>query len=154
MCGHVWACSADFYRYQLASHCRRTQIWLRELIPTEENASLQEPDRKQSFNWQKTGYFQRVAMFTIICLLASCLNSVESKVKSERITQSCLTLCDPMDCSPPGSSVHGILQARILKWVAISFSRGSSRPRDRTWVSCIAGWYFTIWATREVQEES
>ena len=45
--------------------------------------------------------------------------------------------CDPMDCSLPDSSVHGILQARILEWVAISFSRGSSRPRDRIWVSCI-----------------
>ena len=51
--------------------------------------------------------------------------------------QSCLTLCDPMDCSPPGSSVHGILQARILEWVAISFSRGSSHPRARTQVSYI-----------------
>ena len=48
------------------------------------------------------------------------------------VTQWCLTLCDPMDCSPPGSSVHGILQARVLEWVAISFSRGSSRPRDWT----------------------
>ena len=48
----------------------------------------------------------------------------------------CLTLCHPMDCSPPGSSVHGILQARILEWVAISFSRGSSQPRDGTCVSC------------------
>ena len=45
--------------------------------------------------------------------------------------------CDPMDCSPPGSSVHGILQTRILKWVAVSFSRGTSRPRDRTQISCI-----------------
>ena len=53
----------------------------------------------------------------------------------------------PMDCSPPGSSVHGILQARILEWVAISFSRGSSQHRDQTWVSCIAGRFFTIWAT-------
>ena len=51
--------------------------------------------------------------------------------------QLCLTLCDPMDCSPPGSSVHGILQAGILEWVATSFSRGSSRPRDRTQVSRI-----------------
>ena len=50
------------------------------------------------------------------------------------VTQSCLTLCDPMDCSPPGSSVHGILQARILEWVAISYFRGSSRPRDQTHV--------------------
>ena len=51
--------------------------------------------------------------------------------------------CDPMDCSSPGSSVDGILQARILEWVAIPFSRGSSRPRDRSWVSCIAGRFFT-----------
>ena len=64
------------------------------------------------------------------------------------VTQSCLTLCDPMDCSLPGSSVHGILQARILVWVAIPFSRGSSWPRDRTQVSYIAGRFFTIWATR------
>ena len=49
------------------------------------------------------------------------------------------TLFNPMDCSPPGSSVHGIFQARVLEWVAISFSRGSSQPRDRTWVSCIVG---------------
>ena len=59
--------------------------------------------------------------------------------------------CDPMDCSPPGSSVQGISQARILQWVAISFSRGSSQPRDRTHVSCIAGGFFTIWATREAK---
>ena len=50
--------------------------------------------------------------------------------------QSCLTICDPIDCSLPGSSVHGILQARILKWVAIPFSKGSSQARDRTQVSC------------------
>ena len=62
-------------------------------------------------------------------------------------TQACLTLCDPMDCSPPGSSVHGILQARILEWVTISFSRGSSWPRDRTWVSCTASGFLTFWAT-------
>ena len=56
-----------------------------------------------------------------------------------------------MDSSPPGSSVHGISQARILEWVAISFSRGSSWPRDRTQVSCIADGFFTIWASREAQ---
>ena len=55
------------------------------------------------------------------------------------VSQSCPTLCDPMDCSLPGSSIHGLLQARVLEWVAISFSRGSSRPRDRTQVSCIPG---------------
>ena len=60
------------------------------------------------------------------------------------IIQSCLILCNSMDCSLPGSSVHGILQARILEWVAILFFRGSSQPRDRTQVSCIAGRFFTI----------
>ena len=59
------------------------------------------------------------------------------------VAQSCLTLFDPMNCSPPGSSVRGIFQARILEWVVIPFSRASSRPRDRTWVSCIAGGFFT-----------
>ena len=63
---------------------------------------------------------------------------------------SCPTLCDLMDCSLPGSSVHGIFQARILEWVAISFSRRSSWPRDWTRVSRIAGRRFTMWATREV----
>ena len=61
----------------------------------------------------------------------------------------CLTYCNSMDCSLPGSSVHGILQARILERVAIPFSRGSSWPRDWPQVSCIAGGFFTIWATRE-----
>ena len=57
--------------------------------------------------------------------------------------------CDPVDCSPPGSSVHGILLARILEWVAYPFSRGFSQPRNQTGVSCIAGGFFTSWATRE-----
>ena len=59
---------------------------------------------------------------------------------------------DPMDYSPPGSSVHGILQAIILESVAIPFSRGSSQSRDRTQGSCIAGGFFTSWVTREAQE--
>ena len=58
------------------------------------------------------------------------------------VTQSCLILCNPMDCSPLGSSVHGILQTRILECVAIPFSRGSSQPRDQTHVSCIADRFF------------
>ena len=61
--------------------------------------------------------------------------------------QPCPTLCDPMDCSPPSCSVHGILQARIREWVAMPFSRGSSHPREQTQVSFIAGRFFTIWAT-------
>ena len=72
------------------------------------------------------------------------------KVKSEReVAQSCPTLCDPMDHSLPGSSVHGIFQARVLEWGAISFSRGSSQPRDWTQVSWIVGRHFIVWATRE-----
>ena len=63
------------------------------------------------------------------------------------IAQSCPTLYNPTDWRPPGSSVHGILQARAMEWILIPFSRGSSWPRDQTWVSCIAGRFFTIWAT-------
>ena len=61
------------------------------------------------------------------------------------VAQSCLTLCDPWTVARQALSVHGILQARILKWVAIPFSRGSSQPRDRTQVSCMASRFFTIW---------
>ena len=61
----------------------------------------------------------------------------------------CLTLCNPMDCNPTDSSARGISQARILGWVAFFFSRGSSRPRNRTQVSCIAGRFFTDWAMRD-----
>ena len=59
------------------------------------------------------------------------------------VAKSCLTLCDAVDCSLPGSSVHGISQARILEWIAISFFRGSSQPRDQTCVSCLVGRFFT-----------
>ena len=68
--------------------------------------------------------------------------------------QSCLALCGPMSCSPPGYSDHGIFQARILAWVAISYSRGSSRPGARTHVSHISyfgRWILHHWATREAQ---
>ena len=65
----------------------------------------------------------------------------------EKVTQSCPTLCDPIDYT-----VHGMLQARILEWVSLPFSRGSSQPRDQIQVSCIAGGFFTSWATREAQE--
>ena len=75
------------------------------------------------------------------------------EVKSEsEVTQSCPTLCHPMDYSLPSSSIYGIFQARILEWAATAFSRGSSRPRDRTQVSHIVGRGFTIWATTEVQK--
>ena len=70
----------------------------------------------------------------------------ESAVQVQ-VAQLCPTLCDPVDYT-----LHGILQARILRWVAFPFSRGSSQPQDRTQVSRIAGGFFTSWATREAQE--
>ena len=60
------------------------------------------------------------------------------------VAQSCLTLCSPMDCSPPGASVHWILQARTPEWAAMLSSRGSSRPRGETPISCIAGRFLTV----------
>ena len=69
------------------------------------------------------------------------------------VSKSCLTLCNPMDCSPPGPS-HGGLQARILEWLAIPFSRVSSPPKDRTHISCIAGRHFAVWATEETRRWS
>ena len=71
-------------------------------------------------------------------------------LKWSKVAQSCPTLCAPMDCSLPGSSIHGLFQVRVPKCVAISFSRGSSQPRDQTQVTQIVGRCFTIWATREV----
>ena len=76
--------------------------------------------------------------------------SITGKVKESEVSPQCPTLCDPMDCSLPGSSVYGIFQARVLEWVAIFFSRGSSWPRVQTQVSHIIGRCFTVWATREV----
>ena len=69
------------------------------------------------------------------------LGEVNTKVL---VAQSCPTLCDPMDCSRPDSSVQGLLQAKILQWVAIPFSRGSSRPGNQSRVSCIISGFFTI----------
>ena len=78
------------------------------------------------------------------CPLQTTRSKSEVKVK---VIQSCLTLCNPMDYT-----VHGILQTRILEWVAFPFSRGSSQPKDQTLVSLTAGGFFTSWATREAQE--
>ena len=74
---------------------------------------------------------------------------INCTVMHGEVSQSCPTLCDPRDCSLPGSSVHGIFQAIVLEWIAISFSRKSSRPRDRTQVSDIVDKRFTVWATRK-----
>ena len=68
------------------------------------------------------------------------MKRITIQIKKMLIAQLCPTPCDPMDCGPPGSSVHGTLQAGVLEWVTIPFSRGSSQPRDRTHLSALAGW--------------
>ena len=83
-------------------------------------------------------------------LLISCL-IVNINASCYLVAQLCLILYDPMDCSSPGSSVHWVSQARILEWVAISFSMGSSRPRDWTHISCTGRWLLYHWATRAAQ---
>ena len=80
----------------------------------------------------------------IACQDSTCTHTYTYAYAEVLVAQSCPTLLDPMDRSPPGSSVRGILQARILQWVAFPFVRGSSRPRDQTQVSCIAGRFFPI----------
>ena len=97
----------------------RSRAWAHETAPN---------CRRQSQGWDFGAFDQLVAVL---------------------VAQSCLTLCKPMDWSPPGSSVHEILQTRILERVAMPFFRESSRPRDQTQVSGIAGRFFILWATRE-----
>ena len=89
------------------------------------------------FCWEQSNVYSLDLTFSVHWLCCAVLRLV---------IQSCLTLCDPMDCSPPGSSVHGDCRSRILKHIAIPSSRGSSQPRDRRQVSCTAGRFFTIWA--------
>ena len=84
-------------------------------------------------------------IYIYVCVCNFC--TIYNFLYESEVTQSCPTLCDPMDCSLPGFSVHGIFQARVLEWVAISFSRRSSHPGDRTQVSHIVGRCFTLWAT-------
>ena len=96
--------------------------------------------------------FEELVKNEIYCKNKYSLKNIYALCVHAKTLQLCPALCDPMDCSLPNSSVRGILQARILEWIAISFSRGSSWPRDWTMVSCIAGRLFTTWATRETRE--
>ena len=88
--------------------------------------------------WSASGWIQNLLWFHFVYYWSVCM-----------VAQLCPTLCDHMGCSEPSSSVHGILQVRILEWVVIPFSRGCSQPREWTCVSCFAGRFFTIWATRK-----
>ena len=84
----------------------------------------------------------------ISIIISSVLYSFITESESE-VSQSCPTLCDPMDCSLPGSSIHGIFQARVLEWADTSFSRGSSQLRGGIWVSCVTDRCITLWVTKE-----
>ena len=112
------------------------QIW-----PSAENI-MYTVSCELSFIWSKMRNLAQETAFQIA--LRNCSKEVKWKWK---MAQLCLTLCDPM-----GYAVHGILQARILQWVAFPFSRGSSQPWDQTQVSRIAGGFFISWAVREAQE--
>ena len=109
-----------------------SRIW--HVISTPDSSFISEPITSGCLLWK------------LNCKSYRCCIHLSLKVL---VAQSYPTFCDPMDYSPPGFSVHGLLQARILEWVAISSSRGSSWPRDQTWVFCIAGRFFTIWTTRK-----
>ena len=101
--------------------------------------------------WLKLSWYQSKLQVYIFMKLyvISMVTKDKIAISEVLVAQSCTTLWGLMDS--PGSSVYGILQARILAWVAIPFCRGSSQPRDWTWVTCIVGRFFTIWATREAQ---
>ena len=101
-----------------------------------------------------TEFFKKITLiilFLIKQILISeltLITTVEMICVCVLVTQSWPILCNPVDCTPPGFPVHEILQTRIQEWVSISFSRGSSQPRDRTPVSCTTGRFITRWATR------
>ena len=119
-----------------------------EIPRTEESGGLQCMGSQKSWMQlsNKTTMIYSAFLFFSIVAYYKILNIVHCESESE-VAQSCPTLCDPMDCSPPGFSVHGILQPRILEWVAMLSSRGSFQPRGRTPISCvsgIAGGFFSV----------
>ena len=132
-----------------ASTTMKLKKWLQATLQeTEEATSEPCPDSWIPELWQ---VILRVLGHCILESLESSNRWLKHTVKVKvLVSQSCPTLCDPMDCIRPGSSGHRILQARILEWVAIPFFRVSSRSRDQTQVSCITGRFFTIWATRHL----
>ena len=104
-----------------------------------------------SWGRKESNMTERLNWTELICKYFLLFHKLPFNCAVGLVAKSCLTLCNPIDYSLPVSSVHGILQARILEWVAIPSSRGSSKPRDQTQVSNTAGGFFTVWATREAQ---
>ena len=139
-CLHQKLCLSLLYFNKNLSH--KSSEWSSLIIGPRLNSSSLEVKNPGVFHGSATT-FQNVGCFDCVsCLLYFvCL-----------VTQLCLTLCGSLDCRPPDSSVHGIFQERMLEWVAISFSSGSSLPRDQThisYVSCTAGISFNPWVIRE-----
>ena len=98
-------------------------------------------------NWSDLAAAAAAAVTAMYQSLLFWNRSIYCGLCASTVVHSCLTLCDPMDCSLPGSSVREIFQARILEWVAISFSRGSSQPKDQVQISCTSRWILYLWAT-------
>ena len=122
---------------EIATH---SSILDRRIPWTEEPGRLQSSgSQRVGHNWVTSLFFPRGNYLKVFYIYSCCC----------LVVKSCLTLGNPMNCSPPGFSVHRISQARILEWLAISFSRGSVQFRDRSQVSRIAGRHCAIWATRE-----
>ena len=112
----------------------------------------EEPGRLQSMGSQRVGHdwVTSLSLFTFWSKSSSMSSKLKDCYKSEsKVSQSCSTLCGPMGCRLPDSSVHGIFQAKVVEWVAISFFRGSSLSRDWTQVSLTTGRLFTVWTTGE-----
>ena len=133
--------------------------WLKDPSNLRDEASIKSPAVCGSENFQVAEDMKELeAVYTTSWHLAPCLFAIWMLLCISTsyyfITQSCLTLCDPLNWSLPGSSVLRNSQARILGWAAISFSRGSSRPRDRTHVSCIGRQVLYCWAIRETHISS
>ena len=114
-----------------------------KLANNDDTGAKKQSDNAGSKTWMEIKWNHRRNSWSLDCWLKVIV----------LVAQLCPTLGDPMDYSPSGSSVHGILQARVLEWVANPFSRGSSWPRYWTWVFCIAGRFFTIWATGEAHSK-
>ena len=122
------------------------------LAPWKKNDKPRKYIKKQRQHFADKGLYSQSYSFSSSHVLMWDISILEKAVGL--VAKSCWTLADPMDYSLSSSSVHGILQARILDWVAISSSRESSQPRNRTQVSCIAGRFFTDWAMREALKKA
>ena len=127
-----------FIKIKWKGGCQKWEGENEELVLNVYGVSVLQDEKNSVDGWWWEYHNNEKYLMLLNCTLKmlTMVNSVLYTFMS--VTQSCLTLCDPTDCSPPGSSVYGIFQARLLDWVAISSSRGSSQSRDQTSVSCVS----------------